>query len=193
MIAAGARAIFPNPRRALSCWLVATGVLLLTNWPRGGWGDYLVAGGQTVTRRLNGWLASLSQVPLFDQVVLIIFWGAVGLLLYWLYLRLSNSLVAVQNTITLETYRNRGDRGRRRRYWAGRVGALVGFGLALAVTWYLWPGWSQLFRAMMAAFSLPTAAAALLATLAAGLNLYWLWLAANLVLRRDYRGPQPQA
>lgn len=108
---------------------------------------FLAVGAAEVGQIILGFLSGFSQYPLFNNLVLVLFWGTVGLICYWIYLRLANALIWAQNQAAIEVgFTNHGRRSHWVQVYIWPPAAFLVLLIALFVTWrYSWQWWHGLW------------------------------------------------
>lgn len=101
---------------------------------------------------LGDQISDFSGIGAVNTLVIVLFWGAVGLAAYTAVWSLANSYINARNGIKVEKeYTNRGNSKERMRIPLYRAGILVGLLVLLMLTLRsLWPTWLGLFGQFLA-------------------------------------------
>ena len=143
--------LLPSLRQAsLYLLIILLGVLLTADLPA--W-QFLQLGVREVWFGWSRSLAQFSSNAVFNNLVLAIFWSAIGLVCYGVYLQIANVLIWAQNQATIEgTFTNLGNRTRHFGEWVHRLIWIV---ILLLVIWLsvalIWPAvqawWAKFWAA----------------------------------------------
>ena len=132
-------------------------------------------------------LGGVSDSAIVNLLVLLVFWGALGLACYWIVLKVANTFIKYRNELTIERrFTNQGDTTQRRRQWLHRFGAWLALASAcwLSVVWF--GVLSALFASGLASWPQVGWIALISSTLLFAANLYGLHVLFKLAVAKSW-------
>lgn len=150
-----------------------------TQFLKGGWGEMAGSISQALGR--------VSGSTVVNLLVLLVFWGALGLICYWVVLKIANILIKYRNELTIERhFTNQGRVAMRRMQWLQRLGAWAALIVACWLSLVLFGVLSALFASGLNSWPQVGWIALISSTLFLAANLYGLHILLKLAVSKSW-------